>query len=74
MRVFLCKEENILWILILVSVIAFLDGWATPIRQAMLPEFVGKSELPKANSLVAISDNTVNLVSWPIGAFFVALL
>lgn len=40
--VFLCKEESILWILILVSVIAFLDGWATPIRQAMLPELVGK--------------------------------
>lgn len=71
--VFLCKEESILWILILVSVIAFLDGWATPIRQAMLPELVGKSELPKANSLIAISDNTINLVSWPIGAFFVAL-
>ncbi|WP_342542525.1 MFS transporter [Paenisporosarcina sp. FSL H8-0542] len=71
--VFLCKEESILWILILVSVIAFLDGWATPIRQAMLPELVGKSELPKANSLVAISYNTINLVSWPIGAFFVAL-
>ncbi|MCZ8537775.1 MFS transporter [Paenisporosarcina quisquiliarum] len=71
--VFFSKEESILWILILVSVIAFLDGWATPIRQAMLPELVGKSDLPKVNSLVAISDNTINLVSWPIGAFFVAL-
>lgn len=71
--VFISKEESISWILILVSVIAFLDGWATPIRQAMLPEFVEKKELPKANGLVAISDNTVNLASWPIGAFFVAL-
>ena len=70
--VFLLKDEALLWILLLVSIIAFLDGWAAPVRQAMLPEFVGKAELPKANSLVAISDNTVNLVSWPIGAFFVA--
>ena len=69
--VFLLKDESILWILLLVSMIAFLDGWAAPIRQAMLPEFVGTSALPKANSLVAISDNTVNLVSWPLGAFFV---
>ena len=70
--VFLLKDEAILWILLLVSIIAFLDGWSTPIRQAMLPELVGKSALPQANSLVAISDNTVNLVSWPLGAFFVA--
>ena len=70
--VFLFKDEAILWILLLVSIIAFLDGWSTPIRQAMLPELVGKSALPQANSLVAISDNTVNLVSWPLGAFFVA--
>ncbi|MGB5944694.1 MFS transporter [Paenisporosarcina sp.] len=69
--VFLLKDESILWVLLLVSMIAFLDGWAAPIRQAMLPEFVGISALPKANSLVAISDNTVNLVSWPLGAFFV---
>jgi DHA3 family macrolide efflux protein-like MFS transporter len=71
--VFLLKDEAIVWILLLVSIIAFLDGWASPIRQAMLPEFVGKAALPKANSIVAISDNTVNLVSWPIGAFFVSL-
>ena len=64
------NDESILWILLLVSMIAFLDGWAAPIRRAMLPEFVGISALPKANSLVAISDNTVNLVSWPLGAFF----
>ncbi|MFX3673590.1 MAG: MFS transporter [Paenisporosarcina sp.] len=70
--VFLVKDGAILWILILVSMIAFLDGWAAPVRQAMLPEFVEKSDLPKANSLVSISDNTVNLVSWPLGAFFVA--
>ncbi len=70
--VFLLTDESLLWILLLVSIIAFLDGWAAPVRQAMLPEFVGNTELPKANSLVAISDNTVNLVSWPLGAFFVA--
>ena len=69
--VFIFKDESILMLLLLVSMIAFLDGWAAPIRQAMLPEFVGMSALPKANSLVAISDNTVNLVSWPLGAFFV---
>ena len=62
-----------LWILLLFSIIAFLDGWSTPIRRAMLPELVGKSALLKANSLVAISDNTVNLICWPLGAFFVAM-
>ena len=72
--VFLMKDVAIVWILLLVSMNSFLDGWAAPIRQAMLPEFAGKAALPKANSLIATSDNTVNLASWPIGAFFVALL
>jgi len=71
--VFLMKDEVIAWILLLVSINAFLDGWSSPIRQAMLPEFAGKSELPKANSVIATSDNTVNLASWPLGAFCVAL-
>jgi len=69
--VFFVKDGELQWILVLVSMIAFLDGWAAPVRQAMLPEFVGKQALPKANSLVSISDNIVNLASWPLGAFFV---
>lgn len=72
--VFLLKDEAIVWILLLVSVNAFLDGWAAPVRQAILPEFAGKASLPKANSLVSTSDNTVNLASWPLGAFFVAIV
>jgi len=72
--VFFMKDEAIIWVLLLVSMNAFLDGWASPIRQAMIPVFAGKEFLPKANSLVATSDNTVNLASWPIGAFFVAIL
>jgi len=72
--VFFMKEEAMVWILLLVSTNAFLDGWAAPIRQAMLPEFAGKAALPQANSLVATSDNTVSLASWPIGAFFVAVI
>ena len=71
--VFLMKEEAMIWIIFLVGINAFLDGWTAPIRQAMLPEFAGKSELRKANSLISITDNAVNLASWPLGALFVSL-
>jgi len=54
--------------------IAFLDGWAAPASQAMLPRLVPKNELVKANSFFSIIYETVNLGGWAIGGLLVALL
>jgi len=62
------------WILVLVGINSFMDGWANPSRNAMIPDFAGNEALLKANSLTAISDNSVYLISWPVGALLVAAI
>lgn len=69
---YLWQGADIGWLLALVGLNSFLDGWASPSRNAMIPEFAGKEALKKANSMTAISDNSVYLISWPIGSLFVA--
>ncbi|WP_409302766.1 MFS transporter [Peribacillus sp. SCS-155] len=56
----------------LVCFISFLDGWAAPARNAMLPRLVQREELVKANSLVSIADQTTQLGSWAVGGILVA--
>lgn len=51
----------------LIAVIAFLDGWATPCRNALLPRLVTPERLVRANSLVGVSDQIVQLGGWPLG-------
>ncbi|MFC4409689.1 MFS transporter [Chungangia koreensis] len=69
---YLVHGAQLIWILVLVGINSFLDGWASPTRNAMIPEFAGKEALLKANSMTAISDNSVFLISWPVGSLFVA--
>lgn len=61
-------------LLVFVLVIAFLDGWAAPASQAMLPRLVPSHELVKANSFFSIVYETVNLGGWALGGLLVALL
>ena len=67
-------SSSILVIISFVIVIAFLDGWAAPASQAMLPRLVPKSELVKANSFFSIIYETVNLAGWALGGLLVAIL
>ncbi|ALV22465.1 MFS transporter [Carnobacterium antarcticum] len=66
--------SNVLVIISFVFVIAFLDGWAAPASQAMLPRLVAENELVKANSFFSIVSETVNLGGWALGGLVVALL
>lgn len=61
-------------VLAFVLVIAFLDGWAAPASQAMLPRLVPSHELVKANSFFSIVYETVNLGGWALGGLLVAFL
>jgi len=66
--------SSILVIISFVFMIAFLDGWAAPASQAMLPRLVPKNELVKANSFFSIIYQTVNLGGWALGGLLVAFL
>ncbi|WP_226659316.1 MFS transporter [Pseudalkalibacillus hwajinpoensis] len=63
---------SVLFILPFAFLIAFLDGWATPARNAMLPQLVHEAELAKANSFVAVVDQSIQFGGWAIGGIFVA--
>jgi MFS family permease len=59
--------ETLFVIYLLICIVSFLDGWASPARNALVPSFVDENKLIKTNSLLVISDQVVQLVAWPIG-------
>ncbi|PNZ26796.1 MFS transporter [Staphylococcus rostri] len=61
-------------IFIFVALVAFLDGWATPARNALIPVYVEKSVLVRANSFLATLDQTINLSGWAVGGIIVTLI
>lgn len=54
------------------AMIAFMDGWANPARNALVPQLVEQQELMRANGLLATSDQTVYFVGWAAGGMLVA--
>lgn len=74
LTMFFQATTSTLIILIFVFLIAFLDGWAAPASQAMLPRLVSADELIKANGFFSIVYKTVNLGGWALGGLLVAFL
>ncbi|MFJ5715323.1 MFS transporter [Neobacillus sp. NPDC093127] len=68
------KMGGLFWIYLLICLISFLDGWASPARNAMVPSLVEEGKLVKTNSLLSISDQIVQLVAWPIGSILLVSL
>ncbi|HET7580811.1 MAG TPA: MFS transporter [Bacillales bacterium] len=67
------SASNVMVIFIFVGMIGFLDGWAAPSRNAFVPRLVSSEELTKANSLLSITDQTVQLAGFPVGGVLVAV-
>ncbi|WP_416420143.1 MFS transporter [Priestia aryabhattai] len=68
-------KTEFLWLLyLLIAFISFLDGWASPARNALVPSLVKEEKLIKANSFLAISDQVTQLIAWPIGSLLLVLL
>ncbi|WP_338750665.1 MFS transporter [Bacillus sp. FJAT-52991] len=65
--------NDLYFVFLIVALMAFLDGWAIPTRNSLLPQFVSPSRLVKANSLIVVVDQIIQLGGWPIGAILVAL-
>ena len=64
---------NLVLVFSLVFIISFLDGWANPAKNAMLPRLVKRKELVKANSFVAVLDQIVFTGGWALGGVAVAM-
>lgn len=56
----------------LVFLMSFLDGWTTPVRNALVPRLVEKDWLMQANGLISVSDQTVQFAGWGISGVLVA--
>lgn len=56
----------------LVFGMSFLDGWTTPVRNALVPRLVEKDWLMRANGLISVSDQTVQFAGWGISGVLVA--
>ncbi|WHY84186.1 MFS transporter [Neobacillus novalis] len=62
------KTGGLFWVYLFICLISFLDGWASPARNALVPSLVEEGKLVKTNSLLSISDQIVQLIAWPIGS------
>ncbi|MFX3634507.1 MAG: MFS transporter [Candidatus Pristimantibacillus sp.] len=58
----------------LVFAMSFLDGWATPIRNALIPRLATEESLMKANSLISVSDRIVQFAGWGFSGVLVSLI
>ncbi|UOY92983.1 MFS transporter [Ectobacillus sp. JY-23] len=69
---FICYQGYPLYVLFaLVAIIAFLDGFARPVQTSFIPKL--STDVLKANSIVQISNQVIQLMSWPLGSTLVVL-
>ncbi|NGQ97384.1 MFS transporter [Brevibacillus sp. SYP-B805] len=61
-------------IFLFISLIAFLDGWAGPAQDGLVPRLVGPGHLLKANGLVSMAVQSVQLIGWASGGLLVSAL
>ncbi len=71
-RLLVQSAPDILFVLVLIFVIAVFDGWALPASDAMLPRLVEKEELMKANSFLALLNESIQLGGWALGGILTA--
>ncbi|MBM7713213.1 MFS family permease [Bacillus thermophilus] len=68
------QPPSIVWpIFICIWIIAFLDGWAAPAMNALVPRLVKREELVKANSFVAVIYETTQLGGWAFGGLLTVI-
>lgn len=61
-------------IMILVTLIAFLEGWVRPARNSMIPRLVEADRLVQANGIMNTTDQTVQLAGWAFGGVIASLV
>ncbi|WP_394584371.1 MFS transporter [Cytobacillus firmus] len=73
--IYLFSIDNIIFTFVFVMFISFLDGWASPARDSLIPRYFDSEEkLVKVNSFLSIVDQTITLGGWPAAGILITLL
>ena len=75
MFVFMMMHIKEVWILLLAaSCISFLDGWALPAQNALVPLLVKREELLGTNGFLSTIDHLIGFGGWSMGGLLTALI
>lgn len=66
--------KNIFGLFVVISIIAFSDGFAQPVSQSILPNYTTQRELVKANSVLNSSFQILGISGWAGGSILLAWL
>ncbi len=71
---YVTTATNFYLLFIVISIIAFLDGCANPIRQTLVPHYVQEEQLLKANGIDEAVTQFIQTVMWFVGSLFLLFL
>ncbi|MDM5198068.1 MFS transporter [Fictibacillus enclensis] len=63
--------SSISFLLIFVLFISFIEGWGSPILSSVVPKLIEKENLVKANSLLSVTSQTVQIAGYTFTGFIV---
>lgn len=66
--------SNYYFIFFIISLIAFLDGCANPIRQTLIPHYVKSENLIKANGIAETATQIIQTIMWFVGSSLLLVL
>lgn len=68
------NASNVYWMFLMISLIAFLDGCANPIRQTLIPHYVEWDQLIRANGMTETATQFIQASMWFAGSFLLLLM
>ncbi|MFJ5789911.1 MFS transporter [Lysinibacillus sp. NPDC093197] len=71
---YVTTATNFYLLFIVISMVAFLDGCANPIRQTLVPHYVKDEQLLKANGIDEAVTQFIQTVMWFVGSLFLLFL
>lgn len=72
LSVSLPRTTGMVAIYTVVLMMAFLDGWTIPVRNALVPRLIPEAQWVKANGWMLTSDQVVQLFGWTVGGILAA--
>lgn len=67
-------KQNIFGLFVIISIIAFSDGFAQPVSQSILPHYAADNDLVKSNSILNTSFQILGIGGWAVGSILLAWL
>lgn len=67
-------KQNIFGLFVIISIIAFSDGFAQPVSQSILPHYAADNDLVKSNSILNTSFQILGIGGWAGGSILLSWL